>query len=59
MRKPKTLIYCADFETTSLAQYQVEGCTRVYLWKIMGVRLTWVLRERIRQPCLRTTRRGR
>ena len=37
MKKPKTLIYCADFETTSLAQYQVEGCTRVYLWKIMGV----------------------
>lgn len=37
MKKPKNLIYCADFETTSLAQYQVEGCTRVYLWKLMGV----------------------
>lgn len=37
MRKPKNLIYCADFETTSFAQYQVEGCTRVYLWKLMGV----------------------
>ena len=36
-RKPKHLIYCADFETTSLAQYEVEGCTRVYLWKLMGV----------------------
>ena len=37
MRRPKNLIYCADFETTSLAQYQVEGCTKVYLWKLMGV----------------------
>ena len=37
MRRPKNLIYCADFETTSLAQYQVEGSTRVYLWKLMGV----------------------
>ena len=37
MRKPKQLIYCADFETTSLAQYKVEGETRVYLWKLMGV----------------------
>lgn len=37
MRTTKYLIYCADFETTSLAQYQVEGCTRVYLWKLMGV----------------------
>ena len=37
MRKPKHLLYCADFETTSLAQYEVEGCTRVYLWKLMGV----------------------
>ena len=36
MKKPKNL-YCADFETTSLAQYQVEGCTRVYLRKLMGV----------------------
>ena len=37
MRKPKQLTYCADFETTSLAQYKVEGETRVYLWKLMGV----------------------
>ena len=37
MRRPKQHIYCADFETTSYAQYVVEGKTRVYLWKIMGV----------------------
>ena len=37
MKKPKNLIYCADFETTSNNQYQVEGETKVYLWKIMGV----------------------
>lgn len=37
MRKPKYLTYCADFETTSFAQYQVEGNTKVYLWKLMGV----------------------
>ena len=37
MRKAKNLIYCADFETTSYQQYQVEGRTRVYLWKLMGV----------------------
>ena len=37
MRKPKNLLYCADFETTPFAQYQVEGCTKVYLWKLMGV----------------------
>ena len=36
MRKEKD-IYCADFETTSLKQYEIEGCTRVYLWKLMGV----------------------
>ena len=36
MRKPKNL-YCADFETTSLTQYQVEGYTKVYLRKLMGV----------------------
>lgn len=40
MRKPKRSIYCADFETTSMKQYQVEGCTRVYLWKLMGVDTT-------------------
>ena len=37
MGKTKNLLYCADFETTSLAQYEVEGCTKVYLWKLMGV----------------------
>lgn len=37
MRKPKNLTYCADFETTSNNQYQVEGETKVYLWKLMGV----------------------
>lgn len=37
MRKPKNLTYCADFETTSMKQYEVEGCTKVYLWKLMGV----------------------
>ena len=37
MRKANNPIYCADFETTSYQQYQVEGCTRVYLWKLMGV----------------------
>ena len=36
-RQPKQHIYCADFETTSVKQYEVEGCTRVYLWKMMGV----------------------
>ena len=37
MKKPKNLIYCADFETTSNNQYQVEGETKVYLWRILGV----------------------
>ncbi|MBO7692507.1 MAG: hypothetical protein J6T10_07750 [Methanobrevibacter sp.] len=37
MRKAKNPIYCADFETTSYQQYMVEGQTRVYLWKLMGV----------------------
>ena len=36
-RRPKKHIYCADFETTSMEQYKVEGQTRVYLWKMMGV----------------------
>lgn len=36
-RRPKQHIYCADFETTSYEQYKVEGQTRVYLWKMMGV----------------------
>lgn len=33
----KQEIYCADFETTSSKQYELEGSTRVYLWKLMGV----------------------
>ena len=37
MKKPKQHTYCADFETTSSRQYEVEGSTRVYLWKLMGV----------------------
>ena len=36
-RTKKKPIYCADFETTSEQQYKVEGSTRVYLYKIMGV----------------------
>ena len=36
-KKPNNLTYCADFETTSYQQYEVEGCTKVYLWKLMGV----------------------
>ena len=36
-RRPKIKTYCADFETTSIAQYKIEGQTRVYLWKLMGV----------------------
>ena len=32
MRKKKLPIYCADFETTSKTQYDIEGKTRVYLW---------------------------
>ena len=37
MRRPKQDIYCADYETTPYEQYLVEGQTRVYLWKLMGV----------------------
>ena len=37
MRRPKLKTYCADFETTSFEQYKVEGQTKVYLWKLMGV----------------------
>ena len=36
-RPKKKPIYCADFETTSEEQYKLEGSTRVYLYKIMGV----------------------
>ena len=36
MKKTNNL-YCADFETTSLQQYEVDGCVKVYLWKLMGV----------------------
>ena len=37
MKRRSNLTYCADFETTSMQQYAVEGCTRVYLWCLMGV----------------------
>ena len=37
MRRPKQETYCADYETTPYEQYLVEGRTRVYLWKLMGV----------------------
>lgn len=37
MRSKKLPIYCADFETTSLKQYQIENKTRVYLWCIKSV----------------------
>ena len=30
--------YCCDFETTSLKQYELEGCTRVYLYKIVDLK---------------------
>ena len=32
MKTKKLPIYCADFETTSYTQYNLEGRTRVYLW---------------------------
>jgi len=28
--------YCADFETTSKEQYEIEGSTRVYLWEMVN-----------------------
>lgn len=37
MKKKTPKIYCCDFETTSKAQYLVEGRTRVYLWKLMSI----------------------
>lgn len=30
--------YCCDFETTSLKQYEIEGITRVYLYKIVDLK---------------------
>ena len=30
--------YCCDFETTSLKQYEIEGETRVYLYKIVDLK---------------------
>ena len=30
--------YCCDFETTSLKQYELEGRTRVYLYKIVDLK---------------------
>lgn len=35
--KIKENIYCADFETTSKAQYLIENRTRVYLWEMKRV----------------------
>lgn len=37
MSRKNTKIYCADFETTSKKQYELEGYTRVYLWKMKGL----------------------
>lgn len=37
MRKKTLPIYCADFETTSKAQYDIEKETRVYLWCIKSL----------------------
>ena len=37
MRRKKLPIYCADFETTSLKQYELENETRVYLWCLKSV----------------------
>lgn len=37
MYKKKLPVYCADFETTSMAQYKIEQRTRVYLWCIKSV----------------------
>lgn len=37
MRRKKLPIYCADFETTSLDQYKLEGETKVYLWCIKSL----------------------
>lgn len=36
-KKVDKSIYCADFETTSLHQYEKEGETRVYLYKIVSL----------------------
>ena len=36
-KKDNKNIYCADFETTSLKQYELEGETRVYLYKIVSL----------------------
>lgn len=37
MRTKKLPIYCADFETTSSSQYNLENRTRVYLWCIKSL----------------------
>lgn len=29
--------WCADFETTSLANLEKDGCVRVWLWSLVGV----------------------
>lgn len=37
MRTKQRKTYCADFETTSVEQYKLEGRTRVYLWKMLSL----------------------
>lgn len=37
MFSKKLPVYCADFETTSKKQYEIEGKTRVYLWCLKSV----------------------
>ena len=37
MKTKKLPIYCADYETTPLNQYLIEGRTRVYLWCIKSL----------------------
>ena len=37
MRKTKERLYVADFETTSKKQYEIEGCTRVYLYEMKSI----------------------
>ena len=37
MRKIKERLYVADFETTSKKQYEIEGCTRVYLYEMKSI----------------------
>ena len=39
IKHKKLKIYCADFETTSKVQYEIEGKTRVYLWCLKSLNL--------------------